>query len=289
MELGTITYEISRGSVGEMFAAAREYGFTRAQFDFYPFCKDAQTNKDAYLPEDITKELAVQARKAADENNIKISAVNGFFNMVDPDLNVRKEGLYRLENLAALCPVLGCDLINLCTGSRSPEGMWVRDESNDWAQTWYDCIRVLEQALQMAEYRKVYLGLEVEASNVVSSAAKAEHIIRTLQSPWLKVVLDGANLFRKGRNKREYVRETLDQAFDLLGEQIVLVHGKDICEGENVSFTSAGKGILDFDYFLARLKEMGYEGDMILHGAKREEEIPGSVAFMKKKMASVGI
>lgn len=289
MELGVMTYEINRKTVHEVFASAKEYGFTRAQFDFYPFCKDAEINVNANLPEDITLELAKEVRQAAATNGITISAVNGFFNMIDRDINVRNDGLYRLENLATMCPTLGCNIINLCTGSRSPLGMWVRDEQNDWAQSWYDCIRVLEQALQMAEYRKVYLCLEVEASNVVSSAAKAEHIMRILQSPWLKIVLDGANLFQKGTNKHENVRDVLNNAFDLLGDDIVLVHGKDVREGENLEFTSAGNGIVDFDYFLMRLKEAGYRGDMILHGAKQEDQIPASVAFMKEKIRLAGI
>ena len=42
MELGVMTYEINRKTVHEVFASAKEYGFTRAQFDFYPFCKDAE-------------------------------------------------------------------------------------------------------------------------------------------------------------------------------------------------------------------------------------------------------
>ena len=34
MELGVMTYEINRKTVNEVFASAKEYGFTRAQFDF---------------------------------------------------------------------------------------------------------------------------------------------------------------------------------------------------------------------------------------------------------------
>ena len=81
----------------------------------------------------------------------------------------------------------------------------------------------------------------------------------------------------------------LNNAFDLLGDDIVLVHGKDVREGENLAFTSAGNGIVDFDYFLMRLKEAGYRGDMILHGAKQEDQIPASVAFMKEKIRLAGI
>lgn len=39
MELGVMTYEINRKTVHEVFASAKEYGFTRAQFDFIRFVK----------------------------------------------------------------------------------------------------------------------------------------------------------------------------------------------------------------------------------------------------------
>jgi sugar phosphate isomerase/epimerase len=99
--------------------------------------------------------------------------------------------------------------------------------------------------------------------------------------------MDAANLFLPGQAKRGNVRTIIDEAFDLLGNDIYLAHGKDIKEGEGLSFTHAGNGIVDFGYFLEKLNECGYKGGMLLHGIKDEKYIPGCVNFMKGVIANV--
>ena len=63
---------------------------------------------------------------------------------------------------------------------------------------------------------------------------------------------------------------------------------KDIKKGEGISFTSAGNGIVDFDYMLQLLCEAGYDGPMILHGIKDEEEFPKVFSFMKERITVAG-
>ena len=73
----------------------------------------------------------------------------------------------------------------------------------------------------------------------------------------------------------------MDEAFDLLGKNIYLAHGKDIKEGDGLSFTHAGDGIVDFPYFLEKLDACGYQGGMLLHGIKKEEYISSSIDFIR--------
>ena len=64
-------------------------------------------------------------------------------------------------------------------------------------------------------------------------------------------------------------------------EETYLAHGKDIQEGAGLSFTHAGNGIVDFPYFLQKLKACGYNGGMLLHGIKKEEYFEPSVSFIR--------
>jgi sugar phosphate isomerase/epimerase len=56
-------------------------------------------------------------------------------------------------------------------------------------------------------------------------------LLDEIDSPWLKVVIDPANLLRAGDFPR--VEEILDEAFDWLGQDIVLAHAKDPATGRN--------------------------------------------------------
>lgn len=73
----------------------------------------------------------------------------------------------------------------------------------------------------------------------------------------------------------------------MLGDDIYLAHGKDIKEGEGLDFTHAVNGIVDFDYFMDKLKAYGYSytDGMLLHGIKDERCFPQSVSFMEEVIA----
>ena len=81
----------------------------------------------------------------------------------------------------------------------------------------------------------------------------------------------------------------MKHAFDLLGGDIMMVHGKDIKEGAGLDFTYAGNGIVDFDLMREELKKLGYHDGIILHGAHSEDELAPSVAFMKTKLTEKGM
>ena len=177
------------------------------------------------MPSQISPTLIAEIRRAMDARQLRMAALSGTFNMIHPDIQQRQEGLARLRTLAATCHDLGTSVITLCTGTRDPDNMWRRHPENDTAGAWSDLIAVLGEALTIAEHHQVTLAFEPEVSNVVDSAAKGRRLLDELQSPFLKVVMDGANLFHVGELPR--MRAILDEAFALLGHDIVIAHAKD--------------------------------------------------------------
>ena len=77
-------------------------------------------------------------------------------------------------------------------------------------------------------------------------------------------------------------REVLDEAFTLLGDAIVIAHAKD----RNIDFKAcaAGKGLLDFEYYLQGLKKIGFTGPVIMHSLE-EEDVAFSRDFLDRILA----
>ena len=98
--------------------------------------------------------------------------------------------------------------------------------------------------------------------------------------------MDGANLLRPETVSQ--MTEVMDEAFALLGKDIVSAHAKDLVMEEGVSFVAAGCGVLDYPYYLKLLKTYGYEGSLMLHGLS-EQQIPQSKIFMEETMRQAGI
>ena len=74
-------------------------------------------------------------------------------------------------------------------------------------------------------------------------------------------------------------KEVLDEAFTLLRDAIVIAHAKD--RNNDFKASAAGKGILDFEYYLRCLKEIGFTGPLIMHGLE-EEDVTFSRGFLHR-------
>src|SRR5262249_18376983 len=146
---------------------------------------------------------------------------------------------------------------------------------NDTPEAWHDLLLSMREAVRMAEDAGVTLAFEPEVANVVDSAQKGRRLLDEVASPRLKVVMDAANLFHAGELARMHA--VLDEAFALLGPEIVLAHAKDLSRDGEAGHEAAGTGVLDYDYYLARLRAVGFDGPLILHSLT-EAQVDACVA-----------
>src|ERR1700758_1271163 len=139
------------------------------------------------------------------------------------------------------------------------------------------------EAAGLAGKAGVVLAFEPEMSNVVDSARKARRLLDEIGSPHLKITIDPANLFHAGELPR--MKEILDEAFALVGKDIVLAHAKDLDHDGEAGHKPAGQGVLDYDRYLSLLRKYRFTGPLLLHGLT-PEEVPGCMAFLRARMAS---
>lgn len=274
MQLGIMAKTFARPTVEGVLDAVAGHGLHHIQFNFT--CAGLSN-----MPERIDPGLLDKIRQGLESRKISVAAVSGTFNMIHPDLQKRREGLERLPVLAAACRQLGSSIITLCTGTRDADDMWRRHPDNQSPQAWKDLVETLSEALAIARRFNVTLAFEPEVSNVVDSAPKGRRLLDEMYSPHLKVVLDGANLFPAG--KLPQMRGILDEAFALLGQDIVIAHAKDLDRDGEAGHRPAGKGLLDYDYYLRLLRQAGFAGPLILHSLA-ESEVDECVSFLRAKL-----
>ncbi len=238
------------------------------------------------MPDEIPAELAERISREAKARGITIAAAQGTFNMSHPDAEHRKAGLRRLRVLAEACPKLGTTKIHICTGTRDRESMWRDHPENDSPGAWRDMVACCREAAEIARQTGVILGFEPEVNNVVDSAQKARRLLDEIGSPQLKVTIDPANIFHSGELPR--MKEMLDQAFSILGKDIVMAHAKDLDHDGDAGHKAAGQGKLDYDRYLSLLHGCGFRGPLLLHGLN-EAQVPGCVAFLREKLARLAI
>ena len=257
-----------------LFEKMKERGFEAVQFAF------SSISETDFVPDgliEIPADIPVSAIRAVAANaeacGIPVEVINGTFNMAHPDSAVREEGIRRFEILCRAAAELGAKYISLCSGTRNPDHLWSPHPDNGTDAAWEDMRDTVMRCTAIAERFGVVLAIESEASNIVSTPARARRIMDEVGSPNLKMILDCANLFHAGQAYPEHVRRTLDEAFAAYGHDIVAAHGKDIRAGDGFAFCGTGRGIIDFAYTAKLLEEYGFSGDMFLHGIYDEDDM----------------
>ena len=277
MQIGIMSRTFARATLEEELDAVANHNIGCMQFGL-------SSAGMAELPTHIESGLCDKIREEMAARNITMTALSGTYNMIHPDLQQRADGLHNLRVLASTCDRLSTSVITLCTGTRDPNSMWRRHPDNDSPEAWDDLLISMRQAIQVAEEYQVTLAFEPEVANVVDSASKACRLIDQIGSPYLKVVMDGANIFHAGELPR--MREILDEAFALLSGHIAFAHAKDLDRDGEAGHLAAGKGLLDYDQYLSLLNDVDSDMPIILHGLS-EAEVDGCVAFLRGKIEAI--
>jgi len=221
----------------------------------------------ASMPDEIMPDVARAVTAASQVTGQGVFAVSGTYNMIHPDPAVRSAGERRLAVIAAACRGMGTSLVTLCTGTRDAEDQWRHHPENASNEAWRDLRQSFEAAIRIAEDHGILLGVEPELGNVVSSATAARRLIDEMGSRAIRIVLDPANLAEQAETAAR--RRIIEQAVDLLAGDFVMAHAKD--RAADGSVATAGKGVIDFGHFLARLKAAGFDGPLVAHGFEADE------------------
>jgi sugar phosphate isomerase/epimerase len=271
---GIFAKTFARATVEDVFAAVARLRLRCVQFNFA--CAGLPS-----LPDAIDPALPLRIRRAADDCKISLAAVSATFNMIHPDSARRRDGLRKLQVIAGACTALGARVMTLCTGTRDPDDMWRAHPANDTPEAWRDLRATLTKALTTAARHDLILAIEPETANVVASARHARRLLDDMRSPRLKIILDPANLFHPGDLGRQ--REIMEEAFDLLGNDLVLAHAKEISPTGTAGGCALGTGSLDWDGYLTLLHRVRFAGPIIMHGFE-ERDAAASVKFLKEKV-----
>jgi sugar phosphate isomerase/epimerase len=241
-------------TVNDKFAELTSLGFRAVQFDL-------QSAGLATMPDGLPQHVIDTIRATAEVHDVKIAALAGTYNMIDPDLSVRDANHQRFLRHIESAPKLGSRFVTICTGTRDEQSMWAKHPDNQTDSAWSDLVDALTPALVAAQRHDVVLAVEPEPANVVNNSIRARRLLDDMQSDHLAIIADPANLVAGDPSRSP--KDVLTHAFDLLGDRVVLAHAKDLdVDGE---FSPAGTGVVPWSHFHDLLQKVNYQGAVILH------------------------
>jgi sugar phosphate isomerase/epimerase len=262
VELGIFARTFTRTSATDVAAAVAGAGFTATQFNLssigLPTLPGAETQIDFG---------AINAAFSA--VGVRIWGLSATYNVIHPDLAVRRAATAKAIALIAHAPEIGAEVVTLCSGSRDSQDMWRAHPGNAAEDAWWDLRSTLDELLPAAEQAGVLLGIEPEPGNVVSDAAHGARLLDELGpgSERIGMVLDAANLVSPSTlDDQEHI---LRSAFELLGPQTVALHAKDVVRSGG--FSAAGRGGLDYPLIFDLHAALPHPVPVIIQDAEEDD------------------
>jgi sugar phosphate isomerase/epimerase len=259
----------------------------------------------------ITAAKAKLVRDTFRDQNLPISCISGYTNIIHPDLAHRKANVDRLKEIIRNARALGTPYVISETGTYNTESEWMSDPKNKSEEGFDICAKVIKELAQEAYDHGSMFLLETYVNNVVGSVEETVRMFAAVDHPGLGLLMDPTNYFED--HNIDAMDKILNQVFDTLADKVKIAHAKDVARsggdtsekhadiGDDDALAShtfrgvgaivldaPGMGVLNYDLYLQRLAEKCPNIPIIIEHLS-EDDVPRSKKFLEDKMRAHGL
>lgn len=265
-KIGIRGHDVGKMEAVELAEKIKSYGFDGVQLVF----KKALSTKVDFSNTDSIL-LAFE--------ELDIPLLGAYFNPFDPNKEVRNQGIsYFKENLR-IAPSIGASYVGSETGFLTADSSTTLEELHSEKSLRY-VTSIFKDLVETA--KKVYSCVAIEGAyaHVAYCPKSIKFMIDQINSPYLKVIVDLYNFL----NIDNYLNrmDIFESALSLLKNDIVIFHLKDfIVENGKLKQVGLGKGLMDFETIITRIRETTPDAYLIFEGVTGSD-IESSLVLIKK-------
>ncbi|WP_221819927.1 sugar phosphate isomerase/epimerase [Neobacillus niacini] len=213
------------------------------------------------------------------KHNVQIAVLGCYFNMIHPDLDERRKGMERFKEHIRFAKDFGCSIVATETGNVNPEIFYT--EENFKEEPFLEVVESVSELVKEAEKFGVIVGIEAGVNHPIYSPKVMKRLLDSINSNNLQVILDPVNLLTIDTYQNQ--EEIFQEAMDLFGDRVVILHAKDFTiENNQLVPTAVGKGLLNYEYIIKEIKKKKPFINILLEETK-EPFIEESIAYLRGK------
>jgi sugar phosphate isomerase/epimerase len=203
-----------------------------------------------------------QIRRVHEQYGLEIAALSGYTNLAPNREEERRQNVEQLQALIRRAPEFGARCVVTWSGWRG-DRLLDPDPSIESAQVWESFLASADAIVATAQEVGITVAWELYFTHVLSTSARALAALERWGGRNVGIVMDGPNLVPLDRLDR--LETIVDEQFAVLGDHIALMHAKDICAEEGkIAYPEPGGGLLDYQRYMDRLRDTGYDGYVIV-------------------------
>ena len=246
MQLGIRLHDVKKALIEERVAIAKEQGFACAHVALSKLISEYATDDGA-----LTPGFACYLKRVFQKNDMDMAVLGCYLNLANPN----EEALKKIQNryyahlrFASLC---GAGVVGTETGAVNEAYRY--EDANHTKEALDTFLRNLEPVVRHAESMGVILAIEPVFKHIVWNPARARSVLDSISSSNLQIIFDPVNLL--DLSNYENREEIFDEAMDVLGPDIAMIHLKDfIIKDGKMESVAAGTGMMNYENILKFIK-----------------------------------
>lgn len=188
---------------------------------------------------------AMYLRNAFRKAELDVAVLGCYLNLANPNQEALKKTQEKYFAHLRFASILGCGMVGTETGA--PNEAYAYDKEACHSKEALDTfITNLKPVVKCAENMGVIIAIEPVYRHIVYDAKRAREVLDRIESPNLQIIFDPVNLLWTDNYENRY--EVIDEAIDLLGKDIAMIHLKDsILMQDSVKSVGCGFGEMKYD------------------------------------------
>ncbi len=188
---------------------------------------------------------AMYLRNAFRKAELDVAVLGCYLNLANPNQEALRKTQEKYFAHLRFASILGCGMVGTETGA--PNETYTYDKAACHSKEALDTfITNLKPVVKCAENMGVIIAIEPVYRHIVYDAKRAREVLDRIESPNLQIIFDPVNLLWTDNYENRY--EVIDEAIDLLGKDIAMIHLKDsILMQDSVKSVGCGFGEMKYD------------------------------------------
>lgn len=247
MQFGIRLHDAVEVPIEERLKVVKEQGFSCAHVALSKVIKENSVANSA-----LTPGYAMYLRRLFAKNELDCAVLGCYLNLANPDAQQLKEIQEKYKANIRFAAQLGAGVVGTETGA--PNTAYKFEEACWSDEALEQFINGLRPVVTYAEQMGVLVAIEPVVRHIVCNPVRARKVLDEIDSPNLRIILDPVNLLEIYNYEKQ--DEIIDQAIELLGKDIAVLHVKDfvIKDGKLIS-VPVGQGQCHWERIMPYMKK----------------------------------
>ena len=276
MKIGVRVHDLGKSDAKTLAIKAKEIGFDAVQLVL-----NKAIEGESGLAGTLSKEKANYYYEAFKREGLDIAMLGAYFNPVHSNKELVEKNIAKFKEHLKFENDFHAGYVGSETGSFNDD-KWTYNPLNRTEDAFQEVKRIFKDLANTAEASNAKMAIEGAYGHCMFEPKALKRLVDEINSNSVYYIVDIYN-YLSIDNYKNY-KEIFEECLELFKGRIVIFHLKDfIIQDGALKQTCIGKGIIDYDYLIKKIKENAPDAYLIFEGSK-PEDMEYSFKFVKSKI-----